>query len=353
MTGCRTSSGRCAGTTAAGRRRRRRASWSSTSDGYRALPASIEMYRAALALARGDLVGTVRHAREALALAPPDDDLVRAGAGALGGLAAWASGDLDGAHAAYTESVAGLGSIGFVADVLGCCITLGDICQTQGRLGDALRTYQQGPRPGGVDRARSRCAVTADMHVGMASVLLERGDLAGRRASTWPRARLWGSHRAAAEPLPVAGRRGPAPRGRGRPRRRAGPARRGGARLQRRLLPERAAGSSGAGPSADPARRAGPRPRRGPRSAGSRRRRAVLPARVRARHPRPAPARPGVRPGAPRRCSEVHGLLGRLLAAAEPAGADGHRHRGPRAAGAGPPRRRRRTGGARCAAAVR
>jgi LuxR family transcriptional regulator, maltose regulon positive regulatory protein len=147
-------------------------------DAYRALPASIEMYRAALALHSGDLAGTVRHSREALAAAPPDEDLVRAGAGALGGLAAWASGDLDSAHAAYTESVAGLRSIGFVADVLGCSITLGDICQTQGRLGDALRTYQQaldlaastGPEP---------VRGAADMHVGTASVLLERGDLAG------------------------------------------------------------------------------------------------------------------------------------------------------------------------------
>ena len=147
-------------------------------DAYRALPASIEMYRAALALNGGDLDGTVRHAREALDLAPPDEGLVRAGAGALGGLAAWASGDLDSAHAAYTESVAGLGSIGFVADVLGCSIALGDLCQTQGRLGDALRTYQQG-----LDLASATSTEpvrgAADMHVGTASVLLERGDLAG------------------------------------------------------------------------------------------------------------------------------------------------------------------------------
>ncbi|HET9946019.1 MAG TPA: helix-turn-helix transcriptional regulator, partial [Actinomycetes bacterium] len=147
-------------------------------DAYRALPASIAMYRAALALHAGDLDSAVRHAREALALAPPDEALVRAGAGAIGGLAAWASGDLDSAHAAYTESVAGLGSIGFVADVLGCSITLGDICQTQGRLGDALRTYQQG-----LELAASTSPEpirgAADMHVGSASVLLERGDLAG------------------------------------------------------------------------------------------------------------------------------------------------------------------------------
>jgi LuxR family maltose regulon positive regulatory protein len=136
------------------------------------------MFRAALALADADLDGTVTHAREALSLAPPDDDLTRASAGALAGLASWTTGDLRGAHAAYTESVAGLASVGFVADVLGCCITLGDIRRAQGRLGDAMRTYRwaldlAAPKPG-AEPLRG----TADMHVGMAGVLLERDDLA-------------------------------------------------------------------------------------------------------------------------------------------------------------------------------
>jgi LuxR family maltose regulon positive regulatory protein len=147
-------------------------------EGYRALPASIEMFRAALALAHADLDGTVTHAREALSLAPPDDDLTRAAAGALAGLASWTTGDLSGAHAAYTESIARLASVGFVADVLGCCITLGDIRRAQGQLGDAMRTYQwaldlAAPKPG-AEPLRG----TADMHTGMAGVLLERDDLA-------------------------------------------------------------------------------------------------------------------------------------------------------------------------------
>src|SRR6185437_1656336 len=87
---------------------------------YRSLPAHVEMYRAALALAKGDLAATIAHAREALALAPSDDPLATSAAGALAGLACWSTGDLSGAHAAYTESVAGLTSAGFLADVLGC-----------------------------------------------------------------------------------------------------------------------------------------------------------------------------------------------------------------------------------------
>jgi LuxR family maltose regulon positive regulatory protein len=136
------------------------------------------MFRAALALAEGDLDGTVARAREALSLAPADDDLTRASAGALAGLASWTAGDLAGAHAAYSETVAGLARVGFVADVLGCCITLGDIRRTQGRLGDAVRTYEwalglAAPEPG-AEPLRG----TADMHVGLAGVLLERDDVA-------------------------------------------------------------------------------------------------------------------------------------------------------------------------------
>jgi LuxR family maltose regulon positive regulatory protein len=145
---------------------------------YRSLPAQIHLYRAALNLAGADLEGTVTQAREALSLAPPDDALTRASASALQGLASLTGGDLSRAHAAYTRTVAELTSVGFLADVLGCCITLGDIRRAQGQLGDALRTYQRAldlaPSQGRADPLRG----TADMHVGIAGVLLERDDLA-------------------------------------------------------------------------------------------------------------------------------------------------------------------------------
>ena len=144
---------------------------------YRSVPARVEMYRAALALADADLDGTVAHAGEALSLTPAGDDLTRAAAGALAGLANWTAGDLEAAHAAYTESVNGLARAGFLADVLGCCISLGDIRRTQGRLDDATRTYQwaldlTSPQPGA-----PALRGTADMHVGLAEVLLERDEL--------------------------------------------------------------------------------------------------------------------------------------------------------------------------------
>jgi LuxR family maltose regulon positive regulatory protein len=145
--------------------------------GYQSLAASIEVYRAALALTSSDLDRAVGHARRALSLTPAEDHLVRAAAGALAGLASWATGDLAGAHAAYTEAVDGLASDGSLADVLGCCITLGDIRRTQGRLTDAVRTYQwalglRAPNP-----AAEPVRGSADMHVALADVSIERDDL--------------------------------------------------------------------------------------------------------------------------------------------------------------------------------
>jgi LuxR family maltose regulon positive regulatory protein len=147
-------------------------------EGYRRLPAQVAMYRAALALNRGALDETVRHARASISLAPPEDHLARGGAAALAGLACWAGGDLTGAHDGYTEAVRALERAGYVSDVLGCSVTLGDIARTRGQLGAALATYRRAlalaaEQPGAPLRG------TADMYTGIAGVLLERGDLAG------------------------------------------------------------------------------------------------------------------------------------------------------------------------------
>ena len=143
---------------------------------YRRLPAMIELYRAALALARGDVPGTVRHARRAHDLAPAEDHLCRAAAAGMSGLAFWTSGDLEAGHSAYAECMTGLRRAGHIADTFGCAIALADIRLVQGRLGEAMRTYDQAlqrvPEQGGpVLRG------TSDMYVGMSGVHRERNDL--------------------------------------------------------------------------------------------------------------------------------------------------------------------------------
>jgi LuxR family transcriptional regulator, maltose regulon positive regulatory protein len=143
---------------------------------YLRLPAVIEMYRAGQALARGDASGTVRHAQRAIELAREGDHLCRASAAGLLGLVYWGSGNLEAGHRAYSACVEGLRRTGFVADILGCSIALADIRSTQGRLGEALRTYEQalqvGPAHGG-----SVLRGTADMYVGMSEIARERDDL--------------------------------------------------------------------------------------------------------------------------------------------------------------------------------
>jgi LuxR family maltose regulon positive regulatory protein len=136
----------------------------------------IEMYHAALALVRGDGPATIVHAQRAIHRAAENDHLTRAGASALMGLVLWGGGDLEAAHRAYSVCVEGMRRTGHIADVLGCSITLADIRSTQGRLGEALRTYEQALRlassqDGTVLRG------TADMYVGISQIACERDDL--------------------------------------------------------------------------------------------------------------------------------------------------------------------------------
>ena len=143
---------------------------------FRRLPAGIELYRSALAMARGDVPGTVRHARRAIDLSPEEDHLVRASAAGMSGLASWTSGDLEAGYSAYAECVAGLRRAGHIADIFGCAIALADIRSAQGRLGEAMRTYEQALQ-GAPEQGGLVLRGTADMHVGMSEVHRERDDL--------------------------------------------------------------------------------------------------------------------------------------------------------------------------------
>ncbi len=141
------------------------------------LPAALELYRSALSLIDGDPVAAIAHADLATSAAAADDHLTRAGAAATAGLARWAGGDLEEAHRCYAASVEGLRRAGHISDVLGCSITLADIRITQGRLTDALLTYQDALRLADDDSAPVTRG-TADMHVGISQIACERNDLA-------------------------------------------------------------------------------------------------------------------------------------------------------------------------------
>ena len=100
----------------------------------------------------------------------------RASASGFLGLASWASGDLEAGHSAYAECMAGLRRAGYIADMFGCAIALADIRSAQGRLGEAMRTYEQALQ-GAAEQGGPVLRGTADMHVGMSEVYRERDDL--------------------------------------------------------------------------------------------------------------------------------------------------------------------------------
>ncbi|MCW2779629.1 MAG: ATP-dependent transcriptional regulator, MalT-like, LuxR family [Marmoricola sp.] len=143
---------------------------------FRRLPAGVAVHRAGLALMQGDPSATVAHAQRALGLLEDDDDLGRGAATALIGLASWASGDLVTAHEAYAKCMASMQRAGHVGDLLGCSIALADIQITQGRLREAMRTYEGALRltP---QQVGSALRGTADMYVGLSALHRERNDL--------------------------------------------------------------------------------------------------------------------------------------------------------------------------------
>jgi LuxR family maltose regulon positive regulatory protein len=148
--------------------------------GLRHLPGTIAAHRAALALARGDLSQARQQARRALDFIAEDDHLWVGAVAAVLGLASWASGDLEAAHRTYADGMLSLQRAGHISDVLGCAITLADIRIAQGRLHDAGRTYEQALRLA-AQQSPSILRGTADMHVGLSQLDLERDDLEAAR----------------------------------------------------------------------------------------------------------------------------------------------------------------------------
>ena len=145
---------------------------------FRRLPGMIAIARAGLALARGDVPGTVTYAQRALDLAPEDDHMTRGGAAGFLGLAYWTSGDLEAAHRTYADGMASLQKAGNISDAINGATTLAAIRIAQGRLHDAMRTYEQALQLA-MEHGTPGFAVrgTADMYVGMSEILRERNDL--------------------------------------------------------------------------------------------------------------------------------------------------------------------------------
>jgi LuxR family transcriptional regulator, maltose regulon positive regulatory protein len=143
---------------------------------FRRLPSEIAMYRAAQARLNNDVDGTVAHARRAFELADEDDHFGRGAAAGFLALAHWSGGNLDAAHQSWQDAQASLLAAGHIVDGVGCARPLAEIRMTQGRLGEAMSTYERGLRLA-EESGATALRGTADMHVGMSELDLERNDL--------------------------------------------------------------------------------------------------------------------------------------------------------------------------------
>ncbi|ALE91950.1 hypothetical protein AOC05_05730 [Arthrobacter alpinus] len=143
---------------------------------FATIPATIAIYRASLAQARGDVAGTAAHARQALELAGSADHLARGAANGFLGLAAWVDGDVHAALQTFGRAVADLHAAGNLVDAFGSTALLADMWLAAGRPVTARRLLEDtlaraGELGGSVARA------TAELHVGLGEIDCEAGEL--------------------------------------------------------------------------------------------------------------------------------------------------------------------------------
>lgn len=139
------------------------------------LPVTIELYRASLALATGDLAGIADHAQRAFDAARPDDHLGRGAAAGLLGLASWANGDLAAGVIAFGDSAKSLRFAGNLTDALSTTMVIADMLLPLGRLRDAQKIYEEALKQS-IEHGNGG-QPTADLHAGLSDVLRERNEL--------------------------------------------------------------------------------------------------------------------------------------------------------------------------------
>ena len=149
--------------------------WADTEE-LRTLPATIAVYRASLAQARGDVPATAEHARRALDLAGPTDHLARASGAGFLGFAAWAQGDVSTALETFTQAVDSMHAAGALVDELNSTVILADMWLAAGKPNAARRILMNALD---VSQAHGGSILLAapELHVALSELDREAGDL--------------------------------------------------------------------------------------------------------------------------------------------------------------------------------
>jgi LuxR family maltose regulon positive regulatory protein len=143
---------------------------------FRSLPATIANARAYHAQALGDVPGTIKYARRALDLLPESDYLERGITAALLGLAYWVSGDLEAAHRSVADGISNMRMAGNILFAISGTSVLADIRMAQGRLHEAVSTYEQSLQLA-TEQGEPVLPGTADLYLGLGELHCEQGDL--------------------------------------------------------------------------------------------------------------------------------------------------------------------------------
>jgi LuxR family maltose regulon positive regulatory protein len=144
---------------------------------FQGLPGRIALVRASNAQIQGDLVSTVKYAELAFRLTPEEDHLSRSQAAAILGITYWAGGELESARQAMLAWISNMQKVGNNLFVIASAFALADILIEQGRLREAVKTYQQSLHFALVQDEDAQ-RITAHHYLGLAMLFYEMGEQA-------------------------------------------------------------------------------------------------------------------------------------------------------------------------------
>ena len=139
------------------------------------LPAMIAMTRAYNAQVQGNLSATVKYAELALQLIPEDDLFRRAQATIMLEVTHWTRGDLESARSALGDWMNSMQKAGNFVFVVASAFALADILVAQGRLREAVKTYQQALQLA-AEHGKDAQQITAHHYLGLAMLHHEMGE---------------------------------------------------------------------------------------------------------------------------------------------------------------------------------